>query len=111
MAPTDTDPLAWDFRDLMDTVVLVERATGNNVNAEPTYGPARQIRCRVQGTTVEVRGRDGLVRVASNKVILDGVYNVTPQDRLTMPDGTHPIILTVNQSTGGRGPMYEEILT
>lgn len=111
MAPYAEDAMPWDWRELMDSVCFLERKTGVNVNAEASYGPRQNIRCRVQGVSVEVRDAQSQTRIASTKVILDGVYGVTPQDKITLPDGSAPVILAVNQFSIGSGAMFEEVLT
>lgn len=100
-----------DFRDLMNEVVIVEHEIGKNKFSEPTYGAPIEVRCRISGTTREVRTAEDLVRVASTIIHLSGIYDVNPQDRITLSDGSHPAILVVNQSSDERGPLYEEILT
>ncbi len=106
-----TSVMPWDFRELMTQTVTVQPQSGNNAAGEPTFGDAITIRCRIQGTIKEIRAADGLTRMSSALVILDGVYGIEPQDKLTLPDGTTPVILSVNQNNDGAGSLYEEILT
>lgn len=102
--------MPMDFIRLMTDTITIQHRTGVNANGESQWGTAIPIRCRVQGTNEETRGKDGMTRHVTGKINLSGVYNVQAEDLLTMPDGTQPPIIAVNQENDERGPLYEIVL-
>jgi hypothetical protein len=108
--PVKAQPLSYDWKKLMVDNVTIERQTGNNVNAEPTYAAPISIHCRVEYVEREYRTPDNLTRTSTCMVILDGVYGIRPQDRLTLSDGNVMTIQNVETYYGDRGPLYEAVL-
>jgi len=85
---------------MLDTITW-EPMIGSNQYAEPAgYGTPVKIRCRIDGATDEVRDVNGLVKISRNRIYLDDVYPIDPKDRITLPDGSRPVILSVNNLSG-----------
>ncbi len=84
--------------------VTVESYLGNNAYGEPQYGTPVQCPAFVQRKIKLVRDRTGREVVSTAQVYLDGSVNVGVQDRITLPDGNQPVILSVEalpDETGG----------
>lgn len=92
--------------DLLRQTVTIEPYTGPDPFGAPGYGPPVEYPARVRREAKMVRASDGEERVSSTVVWLDGAAQVGPQDRITMPDGSHPPILAVESSPDETGETY-----
>lgn len=91
--------------------VTIEPWTGNNGDAD-TYGAGAANACRIEQKAVKQLGGSGEVVVQSTVIILNGNATITAKDRITLPDGTKPIILSVNVIPGPDGtPYLKEVVT
>lgn len=93
------------FVDMMATTVTVERLTGRDTYGNPTYGaPQGPYAARVNNVQRNVIGPDGQMVVAKGRAWLDTVDPFTVNDRVTLADGSKPILLNVNQVPDELGP-------
>lgn len=91
--------------------VTIEPWTGNNGDAD-TYGAGVANACRIVQKSVKQMGGSGEVVVQSTVIVLNGTATVTAKDRITLPDGSKPVILSVNVISGPDGtPYLKEVLT
>lgn len=104
-------PFEDDFVDLMNDTVTVEPWTGQDAYAKPSFGAAVQYKGRVVSRIRMVRAFDGQEKVSSRTVWLAGDLKVDPRDRLTLPDGTQPPILSVNAFPDETGPHHRMVFT
>lgn len=86
-----------DWASMMPHTVEVQQRTGLDAYAKPSYGAAVQYRARVVYKNSNVRARDGQVIVARGFVWVNGTPVITVDDRITLPDSTHPPILSVER--------------
>lgn len=92
--------VAADLRAVMQDTITWERFLGVDRYSEPLgYGAAVKIPCRVEDSNQEIRTTDGLVKVARARLYLSDTYAIDPKDRITLPDGSQPVILQVFQYT------------
>jgi hypothetical protein len=99
-------PIERDFLDLMPHTVALAKFTGNrnqfgkpiHDDANATTYPARVVR----GQRL-VRDTNGAEVVATATVYVLGAPAVTPEDKLTLQDGTSPPILNVGSKPDERG--------
>jgi hypothetical protein len=77
--------------------VTIETFAGFDAYAQPTWGAVRTVKARVVYTPKLVRNREGQ-EVVGSVVIYTSDDDITVDDRLTLPDGTKPVILAVNRS-------------
>lgn len=122
-----------EFVELMQDLVTIEPRTGTNRYGNATYGPAITYVARVQGEAQEVRDMMGAIQissaqiwavpvVASNSgapgafqragqwyVVAPFSYTPKPPDRLTLPDGTKPLILRTNMENDESGPHHLKV--
>lgn len=99
-----------DFFDFFKQTVTVEPYTGQNQYAEPTYGASVQYSAFVQRKTKLVRDRAGREVVSMAQVYLDGSVNVGVQDRITLPDGSQPVILSVEDLPDETGVSHHKVV-
>lgn len=98
------------FTDLMPTTVTVELITGRDYQGKATYGPPSDpYPARVNNVQRNVIGPDGQLVVARGRAWIDTVAPFTVNDRVTLADGSQPILLNVNQVPDENGPAYTSI--
>jgi hypothetical protein len=91
--------------------VTIEPWTGNNGDSD-TYGAGASYACRITQKATKQSADQGEVVVQSTAIVLNGTVTVTAKDRVTLPDGTKPVILSVNVIPGPDGtPYLKEVLT
>jgi hypothetical protein len=84
--------------------VVIEHMTsswdseGNQVRSTGTNHTAI-----VQKTLRKVRGRDGTEKVANCEIILHSTYAVGYDDKITLPSGEQPAVLSIESPVDFRG--------
>jgi hypothetical protein len=82
----------------MNATVFIEKRVGLTIDGEPLYDPPVSCPANITNRIREVRTLDGDVRFASVQVmLLTPAPDVTPADRITLPDGSQPPILATNR--------------
>ncbi len=73
--------------------------TGTNASGQPIYGTVTTYAARVVYKTDEIRDTAGNQRASMGLVqfAFPGPALITPQDRLQLPDGTMPLILSIER--------------
>lgn len=94
------------FTDLMATTVTVELIGARTYEGKATYGAPATYTARVNNYQHNVIGSDGQMVVARGRAWLDTVDPFTVNDRVTLADGSHPVLLNVNQVPDEAGPCY-----
>lgn len=94
------------LKELLKQTVTFEPYTGRNSYGKETYGAAVPQPARVTEELVMVRQPDGSEKLAKTLVRLDGNAVVDSRDRITLPDGTHPAILSVARFPDESGTNY-----
>jgi hypothetical protein len=90
------------LRHLLTMTATVEPWTGDNGYGEREYGTARQVQGRYETGPRLVRSEGGREIVSSARLyFLDETIGV--RDRVTLPDGSQPLILAVNSTTSVGG--------
>lgn len=101
-----TGTLSW-----LKQTVTIEPWTGNNGDAN-TYGSGAAKACLIRQTSRKERSGGDEIVIQSTVITLDGSVTVTAKDRITLPDGTKPVILSVNVIPGPDGTAYlKEVVT
>jgi hypothetical protein len=77
--------------------VIIEAFAGFDSYAQRTYGAPRTVKARVVYTPKLVRNREGQ-EVVGSVVVYTSDDSITGDDRITLPDGTQPVVLSVNRS-------------
>jgi len=93
-----------DWLDLMPSTVTYSTSTGRNSEGLPIQGTAVSYRARVNRKAVRTTNRfSGQDEIAAGQVWLAAVLTPTIDDRITLPDGTQPVIVnwdTINDEVG-----------
>lgn len=98
-----TVALPYALAHRMIDVVSVEPVIGRDHHADPLYGAAVQMNCRVEratGRTVDQQGREVLYTVS--------VYSFDarlgdPDCRVTLDDGTRPVVVQIERAKDADG--------
>lgn len=85
------------FLDMMPFSVTLEPVASIDRYGKKTYGAAIAAPGRVSYGQVMTTSSGGQNVVARGKVTLGGVFGVTAEYRLTLPDGSQPPILNVER--------------
>jgi len=81
---------------LLNQHVTIAPATGLDSEGMRTYGTAVTVDALVIGKQKLVLDSQGRDVVSSAQVYLDGTAVVTTESKITLPDGTTPVILAVS---------------
>lgn len=92
-----------DWLPLMPDTLYHTEFTGRSDYGKPTYGSAVSYRCRVVYKTKNVRDKQGNIVVARGTVWIAGTPTISPEDQITLPDGTTPPILSADLFTDDTG--------
>lgn len=86
-----------DFLDgLRGQTVTIEPFTGQDMNGDRTYGPAVTYSCREEAVVRLIKNQQGEDVVNTSRVFLAPNVVVGYYDRITLGNGTQPIILKIN---------------
>src|SRR6185436_8554371 len=100
-----------DWLDLMPDTVTYEAMTGRDGQSKPTYGTAVSYRARVVYKYIRTSNRaSGQDAVGTGEVWLAGILYPNIDDRITLPDGSQPIIVNWNVFTDETGPHHTVII-
>jgi hypothetical protein len=94
---------------MMPATVTVAPFVSRTSYGVPTYGAAVGYRARVSNKSQLVRNANAEEVVARGNVILATVAPITVSDKVTLPDGTTPLILVVNVESDETGPIYTKL--
>ncbi len=99
-----------DLLELLQQTVAIEPWSGNNAYGEARYGPGASYPARVQEKVKMIRNAKGQEVVSTAQVYLDGVVPVTVKDRITLPNGTQPLIQAITSSPDETGSNYVKVV-
>lgn len=91
--------------------ITVERWTGQDAYGVPTYAAPVTVMAQVAGVAQLVRSADGAERASNTTLIVPGDTTIDAQDRLTLPDGTHPAIIAITTAPDQAGALVKQIYT
>lgn len=100
-----------EFLELMTQTVTIAPFSSNNAYGEPSFGTAVSYSARVVNKPKMIRNAQGKEVVSMAQTWLYGSPTVTPDDRITLPDGTQPPILYVAQYPDENGAHHEVVYT
>mgnify|MGYP003394488181 FL=1 len=98
-----------DWLDMMPHTVTHEEFSARSSYGAPAYGSPASYRARVSYESSYVRKSDGSEVLARGKVVIAGTPTVTPEDRITLPDGSTPQIITANVHADGGGAHHVSV--
>lgn len=95
---------------LLNQVILVESATGVDAYGQSTYGTFVSVPARVEGKNRKVLNAQGNEVVSSTTIYVDGAAVITTSSRITLPDGTKPLILSVESMPDIDGTPHHKVV-
>ena len=98
-----------DWLDLMPDTVVVQSFAGRDQYGVGSYGSPNGFEARVTYRNRSVTTASGEEVVARGEAWLATVEHITPQDKITLSDGTNPLILSVDRISDETGPLYTKI--
>ena len=103
--------LEKDFLSMTSDTVTVAQATTMSKYGAPTFGsPSTAIPARIEFETRRVIDSEGVERISSGMVfVLSTTAVVTPQTRMTLPNGDTPEIMRVDILNDEFGQHHLEI--
>jgi hypothetical protein len=99
-----------DLADLMPATVVIAPTTGRDDFGKPSYGAGVSYKGRVVYKNIKVASRvTGEDVVASGFIVLSGLPVLHIDDRVTLEDGTTPLMHAWDQIPDEDGPLYSKI--
>lgn len=94
---------------LNQTVTLEPYASTDAYGAR-TYGAAASVSARVVRKRQEIRDAGGETRISKAQVLIEGDQSVSLSDRITLPDGTMPPILSIGKTPDVGGTLVLQVV-
>lgn len=98
-----------DFSDLFTETITHEEFGGRNSYSKRSFGSPANYSARVVKINKLVKASDGGEVLSTTQVWIQGTPTVTPEDRITLPDGTTPIILSVEKYPDDNGDHHVKV--
>lgn len=95
-----------DWLDMMTQVVTVEPFVSRDAYGAATYGAATDYQARVNYKSHFIRTADAEQVVARGTAWLAADGPISVNDRITLPDGSQPLLLDSNGENDEAGPLY-----
>jgi hypothetical protein len=89
----------------LNTTVIWEPFTSYSGTGKPTYDPAVELKCFMEGVRRIVRDRRGEEVISNWTLYFDDsrVASMTLQDRITLPSGEQPPIILISPLYDSKG--------
>ena len=98
------------LRSFLTVRIAVEPWTGQNVYGDATYGTSVSMPARISKKPKLVRADDGRETVAGSIAWVDPAFvTIGPKDRVTLPDGSTPPVLSIDRIPDERGRVCTRI--
>jgi hypothetical protein len=98
-----------EFLDMMPHLITFEPNVGTNLYSKPSYGSPQTVRGRVVYGAQKTTNEGGQEVVARGKVTVGATLGLTPKYRMTLPDGTQPVIINVDRYPDEYGAHHEVV--
>ena len=99
-----------DFLETMVDKITWEQFIGNDENAMPQFGRTQTLQCRISPKTRQVLDKDNREVVSHCTIYPAYSPDISPKDRITLPDGDQPPILRVERPPDRDGPHHTEVM-
>ena len=86
--------LDQDFLALMPLTISVQHEADVNEYNEQVWSAPTTYRARLEPTRRFLRRPDGTERLVSARLIVDAQGSLRESDKVTLPDGTHPLVVS-----------------
>lgn len=98
---------------LLNQTVTIEPESSRDVHDKVTFGTAvADVKCRIEGSTRTLRLPGDAIQIIKKEIFVLGDTVVDDKSRITLPDGTQPPIVAVEDMPDRDGvTFYRLILT
>ena len=105
-----------ELDEVLNQSVTIEPFASQDVNGDFTYGTGVVYKAMVQRRIKIVRTMQGVEAVSTASILMDGTVsaalNPFGRDRITLPDGTQPLIMAIEDGQDDQGNViYVEVST
>lgn len=93
-----------DFADVLLQTVTLAALSSTSGYGKPSFAAGTEYKARVVYKTQSIKNADGQDVMAHGVVWMKGSPVVAPEDQITLPDGSTPVILSLDRyadETGG----------
>lgn len=98
-----------DFLELLNQTIQIAKTTINEYG-EPVPGVPTSYPARVEYEHTMTRDSQGQEVLSKSQVYLDGTVGVTAKDEITLPDGSKPLILSVEATPDEDGTIHNVVV-
>lgn len=98
--------IARELQALCPHTVGIEPWSSTDAYSKPTYTTSVEYTCLIVKQPKMVRTVTGQEKVSSAQVYLTSAPTLTVKDRVTLPDGTKPVILSIDTFPDTRGDYF-----
>ena len=95
---------------LLKQTVLIQTSTGADGYGQQAYGTAVSIPARIIGRNRLVRNVQGQEVISTVQIIVNGDVAVTTFSRITLPDGSTPLVIAVLEMPDAYGIPYHKVI-
>ena len=95
---------------LLKQTITIEPASGMDAYGQSSYGTGVSVPARVEGRNRVVVDAQGNNAVSSTTIYVDGPTVVTTSSRITLPDGTTPLILSIESMPDIDGTPHHKVI-
>jgi hypothetical protein len=98
------------FLDMMPSILKVFKRSTRDKYGNPSFATVPvEYRCRVMDADHLTRTVENTDAVVAGKVIIFGIADVTLDDKVQLPDGSEPVLVSVDQHTDEDGSHHTTI--
>lgn len=94
---------------LMKSIVTIEPFASNDDSNQPTYSTGVAYTCRVERKPKMIWAPDGTQQVSNVTIYFGEETGIGLRDRITLPDGTQPIIMSIARHDDELGGSHEVV--
>ena len=92
-----------DFSECFTSTISIAPLNSWDGYSKPTYGVPVDYSARISERNVKVRNAQGEDVVADGDILLESSVVVPPESQVTLPDGSNPVIISVNRAYDDNG--------
>lgn len=101
----------YDLRLMMPDEITVELPTGKNAYSRMIYDDPVAYQARIEQRTTLIRDQDGRERVSNVQIYLATEVLLPLSARITLPDGSTPSIMAIEQVRDENGAYATKVST
>ena len=95
---------------LLNQLITIEPTTGMDAYGQSSYGTGVSVKARVEGKNRMVMDAQGNNVVSGTTIYVDGITVVATSSRITLPNGTKPLVLAIAEMPDINGTCHHKII-